>query len=458
VTEGLLTPAETAARLAVSGETLRLWRRAEVLPAVELPSTRGARPIVRYAEAAVAAFAEAHRRGGSLDNLRRRGMLALHDEPCAERGGAMAHVRRRKGREGWYGTYRDATGKIVERRVPGASRKAATTATLRLEYKAWERREGLEPVEADEEIDGLRAAWLATIRTHCRAPTVKDYECSLRLVLGWLGRRAVEDRRSLRTTGDLRLDDVRAYAAACMADGQTAATVEKKVATLHRMLRWGVAEGRILRDPLARWRRLAGPRRKTRRALTEWEIAKLLAASRQPYRDIWTLAVATGMRPGEFTQLEWGDLDLEGNALRVRGETSKSKRDRTLPLRGDLVRMLARMRLAAPASQRLVLVNTKGERWGNSLAAAFKRSARDAGLDRSLDLYHLRHTFGSHLIRAGVRPKTVQMLMGHSSLRITLDIYTHEIEEGDRRTAVELLPLPTANARPMAGHARAMGD
>jgi len=367
----------------------------------------------------------------------------------------MGHVRRRNGRSGWYGNYAEANGRRREVLLRGCRTKAQARSTLRrLESQAWERAEGLAPVRrADCEVTTLRAAWQADIMIRCRPRTVETYEADLEQVLDWLRRDALARGQAPPTmASEIGLEAVRRYAAARMAgpDGVSARTVQKAVGALRQMLEWATRQlpPLLATNPLAGWRRLKGPPRRRRRALTELEIAKLLHHSPSPFREIWAFALGTGLRAGELGALEWDDVAWERGEVAVRAETSKSGRGRTLPLRDDLLAMLRRLRAGCPGGQRLIFVNSHGTSWRDNLSRRLKPCLRAAGLDETIDVHCLRHTFGSHLIRAGVNPKTVQMLLGHSSLQVTLDCYTHEVEYEDRRAAVEALRLPIAPGLP----------
>ena len=189
----------------------------------------------------------------------------------------------------------------------------------------------------------------------------------------------------------------------------------------------------------------------------------MLAASPQPFRDIWRVFLGTGLRAGELSGLEWSDVHFEQAELHVRAETFKGQRQRTIPLRQDLLGILRRLRLEVPqrmhkaarecaerrlaqarravgTAERLVFCNGGGGPWGDNLSRRLDPCLAAAGLPQRIDVHTLRHTFGSHLVRAGVDVKTVQELMGHSSAMVTLDICVHGF--GDRKAAaVEVIPL-----------------
>ena len=196
-------------------------------------------------------------------------------------------------------------------------------------------------------------------------------------------------------------------------------------------------------------------------------MAALLRASPRALAETWLVFLGTGLRAGELAALEWRDVDLEAGTLRVRAETSKSRRTRTVPLRRDVAAVLGRLRLrvaerpATDEARRLVFVNSRGTGWRRNLSRKLKTCLRAAGLPASVDLHCLRHTFASHAMAAARGDvATVQMLLGHSSPRVTLEVYVHALE-GRGRAVVEAVPLPDvgeAGFRAAPVRPKAMGD
>ena len=168
------------------------------------------------------------------------------------------------------------------------------------------------------------------------------------------------------------------------------------------------------------------------------------------------LAVETGLRPEEYFALKWKDIDF-GDAengivptLQVRrvairmnnkndwwfDEPKTQKSRRSIPLSVELVDRLTKYRqiledLKSKAKDwnenDLVFPNNKGEpHFPDSIRKLFKKNLELAGIDSSrYRLYDLRHTCASLLLRANIHPKIVSERLGHSSISITLDIYSH---------------------------------
>jgi integrase len=154
--------------------------------------------------------------------------------------------------------------------------------------------------------------------------------------------------------------------------------------------------------------------------------------------------VLTGLRKGELASLTVGQvyLDAEPPFAELLAKDEKAGRGANIPLRADLMDdlrdYLARrlksdqenashagqaVPMALPASTRLFTVPRDFIKiFDRDLAAAgiAKRDERD----RVVDIHALRHTFGTHLSKAGVTPRVAMAAMRHSSLELTMNIYT----------------------------------
>jgi len=193
------------------------------------------------------------------------------------------------------------------------------------------------------------------------------------------------------------------------------------------------------------------------------KLLKLAGGHRDEF--LYTVAAYTGMRQGEILALTWPDVDIDGcdPVCRIRQTvgyingkgfvfrpTAKSKRAlREIPLPEIAVEALKKQRAmireekvkAGPKYDRtctLVFPNTLGRPMDpSSMTRRFKRLAVKAGFP-DVRFHDLRHTHATLLLKAGVHPKVVQERLGHQTIGITMDTYTHVIR-GMQREAVDKL-------------------
>lgn len=187
------------------------------------------------------------------------------------------------------------------------------------------------------------------------------------------------------------------------------------------------------------------------RTLDNAQVLALLRTARgDPYEALYTLAVSTGLRRGELLGLEWKDVDFDRGVLSVRRSVSangktvkptKTGRGRTLRLTPDALAALVLHRTrqqehrammgASWTEQGLVFPSLVGTAINadNFVKRSFKPLLREAGLPE-IRFHDLRHTFATLLLpRPEVPSKVVQEMLGHSSITMTLDTYSHVLPE-----------------------------
>ena len=183
---------------------------------------------------------------------------------------------------------------------------------------------------------------------------------------------------------------------------------------------------------------------------TPKETAKFLdAAKDDKFFPAFLLAIETGMRPEEYLGLQWKDVDFENKVLSVRRalvvkkgggfiftEPKTKKSRRSIPISNTLIKALKahrriqleeRMKLGANYQTfDLVFASEIGTPLlhGNLLRRHFKPIRDKANLPK-IRLYDLRHTTATLLLSAGENPKVVSERLGHASIVLTLDTYSH---------------------------------
>lgn len=172
------------------------------------------------------------------------------------------------------------------------------------------------------------------------------------------------------------------------------------------------------------------------------------------------LALATGMRAGELRALRWQDVDLDAGLIavrstitrnehdqEVRGDNTKTKVSRQIPIEDVVVTILRKhrqdqmtRRMQHPAWHADDIVFDRGDgRFipQDTLQVRHRRAVEAAGLPH-IRLHDLRHTHASLQADAGVNPKIVMETLGHASLEMTLERYTHPTSAAQRRAVGEI--------------------
>jgi len=186
------------------------------------------------------------------------------------------------------------------------------------------------------------------------------------------------------------------------------------------------------------------PLKKEIEVLDAEEVKRFLdLAEGDRYWALYVLAMTTGMRSGELLGLKWQDVDLEKGKLHVRrtlwrGKTypPKTKKGyRTIPLPSMSVEALMFQRLKTEAEW--VFPTGKGTcvNYSNLVRRSFKPLLERAGLPDMPFHSATRHTCATLLLSEGVHPKLVQEMLGHATISITLDLYSHVTPMMQERTA-----------------------
>lgn len=190
--------------------------------------------------------------------------------------------------------------------------------------------------------------------------------------------------------------------------------------------------------------------KRSHRSITDEERTHILEVASYHPSGLWVLLILyTGLRPGEAAALQWKDIDFDRNEIHVykaiESGTSTIKTPKTpagvrdIPMRRDLRQLLWNSRgdpfsLLFPTKKGTIRSPSSVWRLWNSFSKELDlhmgAEQRDGKIIRhaiapDLTLYCLRHTFCTDLQRAGVAINIAKELMGHSSITVTADIYTH---------------------------------
>ena len=290
-----------------------------------------------------------------------------------------------------------------------------------------------EPVDLPEAVSACVeqfAAYLGAERG--RSPhTVAAYRSDVTALLRHAARRGLTD------LGDLELDDLRSWLAEIRRGGGSSATLARRASVARVFTAWAQRTGRIPTDVGVR---LAVPKvaRTLPDVLTAEQAGDVMAGVQADTavggpvslrdRAVVELLYATGIRVAELCGLDLADVDDERRTVRVRG---KGDKERTVPFGAPAAEALGEWRtrgrpaLLRPPVSTAVFVGVRGQRLDPRVARRIVHRALAHEPDApDLAPHGLRHSAATHLLEGGADLRTVQELLGHSSVATT-QRYTH---------------------------------
>ncbi|MCP4383140.1 MAG: site-specific integrase [Hyphomicrobiales bacterium] len=346
------------------------------------------------------------------------------------------------------------TGKRRQRSKGGFSTRKAAEAAMREFLHA--RESGQLTEHSSATLAEYLEQWLANIEANARKTTFNGYRNDI--------------SRIVRVLGNVRLQELTpmqlesAYADMVKHGSMTGGALSPKTvynahSTLRRALNDAVRLGILIRNPVT----AARSPKWTKPDIATWtapQLSEFLAGIEDdPLQAAYVLIATTGMRRGEAMGLRWQDVDLDAAFVRIRQtlttvndelvfdttKTNKSRRRISLDpatvasLRSHRARQAQDRLLVGDAwddSNDLVFTNPDGtpvhpDRWTRQ----FKRHVKDLGLPELRGPHSLRHTWATLALEAGVHPKIVSERLGHSTIAITLDTYSHVVEGMDADAA-----------------------
>jgi len=237
--------------------------------------------------------------------------------------------------------------------------------------------------------------------------------------------------------------DVRAFIADLRRQELSHSTISRAVASLRAFYRYLVRNGMASSNPVAGVK-APRSRRKLPGFLSEQQVKKLVEAP-----DVMTFAGArdralletlysTGMRVSELVAMNVSDVDLLSEAVRT---TGKGRKARVVPLGQQALAALSTymnlrsclVRANVAADREALFLNKRGGRLSDrSVRRIVLQCLRAAGLGQHASPHTLRHSFATHMLDRGADLRSVQELLGHSSLSTT-QIYTHVTTERIRK-------------------------
>ena len=340
-------------------------------------------------------------------------------------------------------------GRRIRRKV-GTSKKVAELALHDAEVKIAKEEFGF--VRKDLSIDRLIEDFLEYNRTNHRASTAKRYKAitdhlqaylaakrSDVIALSQLTPQVIEGyktwRRDQWVNPNGRPVDSEDDVTDSTRMGARSRTVNLEVDGIKTMLNLAIKWGYLKENPVKQVKPLKTDDRKPVRYLTVEECQQLLEASSPLLRDVYFTFLNTGMRKSELENLRWSDVDLQRRKIRIcwKPDWQPKTGERDIPM-GDsvyeLIRDLKQKSNGDSTDDYVFPVKNSGHSH-NWLRTELIKVAREAGISDLTKVHTLRHTFASLLFERRENPVQIQRWMGHASLKVTLDTYTHLIPDDE---------------------------
>ena len=208
---------------------------------------------------------------------------------------------------------------------------------------------------------------------------------------------------------------------------------------IHRVLAQALREGRVRQNVAAVASKPKSTRREMR-SLSGEEIAKIIdTASGTRLAPLVAIGLASGARRGELLGLKWHDVDFSRGTMSVRRsleqtknggiaeKAPKSGKSRVVRLPEIGIETLRRHRIGQGrlGPGYVFPGDNAGNPWTpHKVTDGFRALARTAKVANA-SFHTLRHTCATKLLEQGVHPKVVQEMLGHSTIAITMDLYSH---------------------------------
>lgn len=253
--------------------------------------------------------------------------------------------------------------------------------------------------------------------------------------------------------------------------GLKPSTINMNMATLHTILRAAVLDGIIAVNPcdgvVTLKCNFTPARENIHRALTDDELFLFFNAGQNfTHLPALKLMLLTGMRAGEACALTWNDVDIDNEILRVRHtvslskdgyclltpKTSASRRD--IPLTPQIKLFLSEQRSVVSfpdknsvnASDAFVFPSREGgfitpSTLNITIIRILDRLAASGTIIDHFSSHAFRDTFATRAIEAGMKPETLQRILGHSNIMLTMNLYYHLSDEKKRRE-MQLIQYP----------------
>ena len=322
--------------------------------------------------------------------------------------------------------------------------KKLNNLRLRLRKAQIDDNNAANPLKSNMTLDEWYDIWIDTFKRNCRNTTIVEYKGiykSIKQELGWRKLQTLEPVILQKVLNDLKSDNQRKMVKTILSD----------------ILDKAKRNGLISKNPAKHLiTQIDNEYPKERRVLSIQETELFLEYSKESrYYNLFVVALETGMRIGELKALYWNDIDFSRRALWVKKTMCLVRGDhgayfevhnpktfsgnRLIPLTNKCIEALMRQKILNTSTVQkykdtnftnLVFPSKKNQPFHDmvileSIHNVIAKMAADGVYVEKFGPHTFRHTFATRAIENDMNPKTLQRILGHSSLQMTMNLYCH---------------------------------
>jgi len=245
--------------------------------------------------------------------------------------------------------------------------------------------------------------------------TCQRYKTSIKMLNERFGEKRVKD---------IGFEQVENYRKERLGDSVSPATVNRDITLLKAIMNWAVKKGLLNENPVRQVKKMeeTGERRPE---LSGDDEERLIEACPNWLKPVVIIAIYTGMRMGEILSLRWKDVDLKKGSIAIRGETTKTRKGRSIPMTARVREIVEALPRGLHGDMPLFPSGKGHERRVGKVSGKFgevikKLKGQFGGIWEDFRFHDLRHVFATRLIERGVNIRVIQGLLGHKTLAMII--------------------------------------
>ena len=314
-----------------------------------------------------------------------------------------------------------------------------------LEEAKYEDSHGNIACSTDMTVDAWFDYWITEIKEKTvRWNTLRNYKNSYKQnIKEIIGNMIISDVKPMHCQNVLNIMDNEGYAIS---------SIKWTKIVMSAMFSDACENGLVVKNPITKSVKCPNKQEKNKKVLTLEEQEKFLTAAKNSINyNHFLFILQTGVRSSELRGLKWDDIDFKNRVIHIRrnvtydsilnkfilGELKTKSGYRDIPMTQTVYDLLMDIKNQQSSKRKIlsfefaehVFLNSNGNLTANSGYDNYlKYICKKADIQR-ISMHTLRHTFATRCIESGMKPKTLQKILGHANISITMDLYVHVTED-----------------------------